>query len=69
MTLESQWEQRKPNITKITDQINELLKNIVVREVQDISGKIESLHQMGFLKDSEELQKMKEKLKQLNLQE
>ena len=60
------WEKKeKLNFTNILDQINDVSKEIVHRELQDITSKINALHGMGFIKDCD-LKKLNKEMEKLN---
>ena len=66
---ELNWEKKeKVGMHDLLDQINDLTRQVVAKELVDISSKIEILHQMGLLQDSEELTKMKDQLKAMKIE-
>jgi len=63
------WQQKdKPNVTKLLDQINEMTKQVVSRELKEIHAKIDVLHQIGLIKDDEAVRKMKDKMKAMGIE-
>lgn len=62
------WKKKERlGLTKILDQIDDLTKQIVCREVSDLTSKIESLHNMGLIKDNKNLDQLKKEIEKLNL--
>lgn len=63
------WEKKQRfNFAKVIDQVNNLSKEVILRDLKDAVSKVEMLHTMGFIKDDEQIKKMREKVKELNLQ-
>ena len=62
------WEKKeKLNFTNVLDKISDASNQVVQRELTDIAAKIDGLHKMGFIKDNENLAKMKEQLSKLKI--
>lgn len=63
------WEHRKKlGINKIIDQVNDVTKQVVSRELKEISKKMDMLNRMGLIKDCKPLDELKKKIKELNLE-
>ena len=61
------WEYKKNlNFLKITEQLSTALNTIVVTELNDINRKINSLHALGLIEDSEQFKKLQEQMKNIN---
>ena len=66
--MDLKWEKKKRlGLTEILDQINDATKQIVFREVSDLTSKIETLKDMGLIKDCEQMEQLKCEVKKLNL--
>jgi hypothetical protein len=63
------WEKKeKLNIVNVLDEISNLSKKVISREIQDIYSKIETLQAMGIIKDENKMKELKMQIKKLNLE-
>ena len=61
-----QWQQpEKLGISNVLQNVEKLTKQVVQREMVDISNKIGMLETMGVIKDTEKFKKIKEQMEQL----
>jgi len=60
-----EWEKRKSMQSNLAKNLDTLMHGVVLTELKNINGKIESLCSMGILKDNEKLSELREKMKQL----
>ena len=64
---ELSWEYKeKFNFTKITEQLKEATKQLIIKELSNINSQIDGLHKMGLIKDTPEFLELQNKMKELN---
>jgi polyhydroxyalkanoate synthesis regulator phasin len=62
------WEQKSNYKSELLGKLTELMHTAIMREMQDISSKIEVLFQMGFIKDEEKIKELRQKINELKSQ-
>lgn len=60
-----QWEKKDSKKNVLGEKLESLMNEAVLVELNDINSKIESLCAMGVLKDTEQLEQLRTKMKQL----
>lgn len=65
MSENLQWEKRNSRKNILAEKLESLVNDVVIVELNDINSKIESLCSMGVLKESEQLDQLREKMKNL----
>ena len=64
--LEPEW-QKGTIGSAFIDQLQDMMHEVVVREMKDITRRIDTLCSMGILQDDADLQSIKDKLSQLDV--
>jgi hypothetical protein len=65
MTEELSWKKRTSARSEFVDNLERLVKSVVMIEINQINSKIESLCAMGVIKDDVQVRELREKIKQL----
>lgn len=66
---ELKWEQkRKLNFTKLLEQIEDVSKTIINREISGLGQKIETLNRMGLIKDQKTMNELRKKMAEINIE-
>jgi hypothetical protein len=65
MQEELEWKKRESRRPEFLENLDYMMKNVVMAELKDINNKIESLCSMGIIKDEDKLKEIREKMKQL----
>jgi hypothetical protein len=60
-----EWKKKKNIKSEMIEDLKKQMSCFVLNEINDINSKIESLCRMGVIKDGLEIQKIREKMKQL----
>jgi hypothetical protein len=66
MTENLHWENRSSKKNVLAEKLQVLVNDVVLIELNDINAKIESLCSMGVLDNSEQLNELREKMRQLH---
>ena len=61
---ELQWK-KKTGKSEFIENLERLMNDVVLIEIKEINSKIESLCSMGVIKDNEQIQELREKMKEL----
>ncbi len=62
---ELSWEYKTGCKSELIDKLRELTNALAIREIQEISSKIEILFQMGLVKDEEKIKELRQKIEEL----
>jgi hypothetical protein len=66
--MKIEWKKRsETRRSELAQTLEKLMHSVVINQVQEINSKIESLCQMGVIKDGPQIQELREKMKQLQL--
>jgi hypothetical protein len=66
--MESLSWQQKSNKSELFEKLNELVSTVVLREMQEVNLKIETLCRMGLIKDEDTLKELRKKMQELKIQ-
>jgi hypothetical protein len=64
MEEELKWQQKQRLGTNIVDDLQKAVEQLVLQQVNEINGKIESLAQMGVIPDGPEIQQLRLQMKE-----
>jgi hypothetical protein len=66
MEEELKWQKKEQTTNpKLVDDLKSLIQQVVTTEINNINSKIESLCSMGVIKDTQKMQELRDKIKQL----
>lgn len=61
------WEYKKNfNFLKITEQLSNAVNTVVMTELNDINKKINALHALGLIENTEQFAAVQEQMKKIN---